>query len=664
MSLYTPKEIAAVFPMDAVENAKNPRKTGNTRPRAEGEPPWVDIFRKANLNPQGPIDLADGTRYEMLCIRDLAHSAPGHGTAMRATFWPDNRLRSIECWHHHCNGWKMPEFVQLFKTLGYENPDGSALPPMSASDEKRPTILIVPPENVVANAARRALASVPGVYVRRGSLTHVYRPHPGKDGTRIIPHGFTCIRNASAPWTRERLSEAAVWERSIKGKEEFERVRSLVPEWVGAMILEDPGQLLPELRAVSTVPVFLSDGTVHATPETLREGVLYVGRSDFPAVANHPTLQDAQAAARRLQELVVDFPWAKTPSPETHRAAWVASLLTVVARYAFDGPSPWVLVEANNPGSGKGLLSHLTCLIATGVGAPVMHCPRDEAELMKSILPVLVDGTRFQINDEVHNNFGGPGWNAMVTATTYKGRILGTSQTVEVPNDTVWFCTGNNVSLAPETTRRCLPIRLEPMDEHPEDRDGFEIQDLLGYAREHQSELLRDALTILRAFHVAGRPESGLKPWGSFEGWTRLIRDAVFWSIGVDCDCRRTLASVADMGQIVHAALIAELYAQFGNHPFTTGSVLEKALSRPNLLTALESACPSKEGKLKAVSVGKRFSSFRRRPVSVKATGKAASDKGVLMLLDQEARDDRQGGALWVIKMAGSVPLQVNGSDK
>ena len=37
------------------------------------------------------------------------------------------------------------------------------------------------------------------------------------------------------------------------------------------------------------------------------------------------------------------------------------------------------------------------------------------------------------------------------------------------------------------------------------------------------------ALSLLHHYHLAGRPDQGLKPWGSFEGWT-LIRNVIVWA--------------------------------------------------------------------------------------------------------------------------------------
>lgn len=636
---YTSGQLAAIFPPD-IKGMKAAKAAGSTKATPKAEPPILALLRALGMTVAPAKDLGDGTGFRTTCPWASSHTDAVNDESGFLACHRDGVPRHWGCRHSHCSERTLEDVHALARERGLE----------TSKNPERPTILVAPPENQVAEAGREALSRVPGVYARRGSLVHVHRHNAGTEGKRTIPHGFTGIRNASAPWTRERLSEAATWERAVKIKDEWTRVPALVPEWVPAMILEDPGHQLPELRAVTAVPVFLKDGSIHAEPGNLREGVLYIGSADFPPVADHPSLRDAQAAAGRLHALVADFPWAKAPSPQAHRGAWLASLLTVAGRFAFDGPSPWVLLEANNNGSGKGLCSQVTCIIGTGAGAPVLPCPSDEAELQKSILPVLVEGTRMQVLDEIHSGFGGRGWNAMCTATLYKCRILGTSQTVEVPNDTVWFCTGNNVSLAPETTRRCLPIRLEPMEEHPEDRDNFKIADLLGFAQEHQAELLRDALTILRAFHVAGRPASGLKPWGSFEGWTRLIRDAVFWCTSVDCDCRHELASVADTGRIIHEDLVRELKTAFGTGSFTAGTVIEKAVIRPDLRTALESACPSKDGKLHAVSIGKRFASFRRRPVGG-------------MILDQELTEDRNGSKLWCIRALDAVPLRTLDAD-
>jgi hypothetical protein len=70
---------------------------------------------------------------------------------------------------------------------------------------------------------------------------------------------------------------------------------------------------------------------------------------------------------------------------------------------------------------------------------------------------------------------------------------------------------------------------LEPDTERPEIRDDFAIPDIQQWVRDNRDSLLRDALTILRAYWVAGRPDMGLSVKGSFEAWSALIRNTLVW---------------------------------------------------------------------------------------------------------------------------------------
>ena len=51
-------------------------------------------------------------------------------------------------------------------------------------------------------------------------------------------------------------------------------------------------------------------------------------------------------------------------------------------------------------------------------------------------------------------------------------------------------------------------------------------------AKDNRGELVAAALTILRAYHVAGRP-SRLPQLQSFAGWSDMVRSAMVW-LGVD----------------------------------------------------------------------------------------------------------------------------------
>jgi hypothetical protein len=78
-------------------------------------------------------------------------------------------------------------------------------------------------------------------------------------------------------------------------------------------------------------------------------------------------------------------------------------------------------------------------------------------------------------------------------------------------------------------SRRVISTALYYPEPNPELRTEFKHADVKGHAREHHPEFVVNGLTILRAFHEAGRPDHGAATIGSFEQWGRLIRNAILW---------------------------------------------------------------------------------------------------------------------------------------
>jgi hypothetical protein len=131
--------------------------------------------------------------------------------------------------------------------------------------------------------------------------------------------------------------------------------------------------------------------------------------------------------------------------------------------------------------------------------------------------------------DNIAGPLGSPALDAALTSTEWADRILGKSERVRVPLLATWFATGNNLQLVGDTARRTLHVRLESPEERPEERQGFVHPDLLPWVARERPRLLAAALTVLRAYFVAGKPDQHLKPWGSFDGWTAVVRSALVW---------------------------------------------------------------------------------------------------------------------------------------
>ncbi|MFO0751397.1 MAG: hypothetical protein U1F43_37870 [Myxococcota bacterium] len=137
--------------------------------------------------------------------------------------------------------------------------------------------------------------------------------------------------------------------------------------------------------------------------------------------------------------------------------------------------------------------------------------------------------------DNVVTPFGGGTLDRALTAQdTVELRVLGKSEVPTLRWRALVIATGNNVEVKGDTTRRVVVSRLEPKIDSPEDRTDFRHPDLIGWLRGERSRLVAAALTLLRAWHLAGAPVGTCRTWGSFEAWARIIPPALVWAGGAD----------------------------------------------------------------------------------------------------------------------------------
>jgi hypothetical protein len=314
----------------------------------------------------------------------------------------------------------------------------------------------------------------------------------------------------------------------------------------------------PELKGWEQARKAEADLPRHFGPAVSRRNLgLLLGEpaAAFPPVDPGVAIDDADAAVQEMREVVCDFRF-ETPD---HEAAWLAGLLTPLARFAFDGPAPLFLIDANVRGAGKGLLAQTVGEVVLGREMPVSSYAHDPDEMRKKVTAIAIAGDRVVHPDNLEGNFGNDVLDRALTTTRWKDRVLGKSQEVDLPLLPVWFGTGNNVAVAADTARRVVHVRLDVLAERPEERCGFRHPDLARWVRRERPRLLARALTVLVAYCNAGRPAQGLTPFGSFEGWSALVREAVVWAGLPDpCRTRTRLAELADttadaLGQLVSA---------------------------------------------------------------------------------------------------------------
>ena len=316
---------------------------------------------------------------------------------------------------------------------------------------------------------------------------------------------------------RYAMADSILW---IRTQKSGVRVSTAPPRDVVENVLATPELPLPGLRGIMAAPFFTSAGDLAIESGYVVGARLYLSldkRVEIPPVSDNPTQRQIDDAVGVLQDIIVDFPFVE----DADRAHAIAMMIVPFAREMVNGPTPIHVLDAPAAGTGKTLLAEVAFVPACGrVG--LQKFGRDEEERRKLITSILRKGPAAAIFDNVSGNLDSAALSLLLTATEWEDRVLGASDQLRLANRTVWAATANNVSLSNELARRSVPIRLDARMERPFERSGFRHGNVIAYAELNRGRLIAAALTIIRAWIVAGRPKPA-RTLGSYESWAHVI---------------------------------------------------------------------------------------------------------------------------------------------
>ena len=471
--------------------------------------------------------------------------------------------------------------------------------------------------------AIEALAADPDIFCRGASLGIVVKE---QEVTAKLPGGVV-LENAKGtgrfmPLSRARLGcyltkNATFVHRKKDRKGKDISVEIDAPSWLIEAV--DTWGEWPGIRSILTItqcPYVRNDASIAEPGFDPAVGALYCPSGNVPCVSLHPNKQDAVDAARRLFAVLRQFPF----KDELDCSVWLAALLTAVQRPVIGGPVPGFAFTANRAGTGKGLLIDVLGIIAWGSNIPTRSYPMDPSECAKVKLSLALAGIgSVHFDNLAEGGFYGSGeLDSCLTSTVVSDRILGGSkESGPVPLRPVWLLSGNNVSAFKDAYRRWVPCRLKTALESPHERGDLAVSNLRQYVRDHRSELLADALTILLAHSLAGRPVNWTAPLGSFEEWDGIVRGAVWFATGNDCLVAQRDAHDEAPEKVERVALLSgwsELPdGQSGG--YTIKEAVELVTSQPIVFSALNDAFGSillRDGKtIDTVSIGRKFRGMR-----------------------------------------------------
>jgi hypothetical protein len=300
--------------------------------------------------------------------------------------------------------------------------------------------------------------------------------------------------------------------------------------------------------------------------------------------------------------------------------------------------------DAPVAGSGKSKLIDIASILATGheAGVTAQGETREEAE--KRLSSLLMRGDQIIALDNCETALEGVLINQTLTQAKVELRILGVSKIVTARCAALLTATGNNLIVKGDLTRRAVIGRLDPKTERSELRQYS--YDPIEDAKANRGELVAAALTILRAYHVAGRPDRPPR-LQSFEQWSDLVRGALIWLKAGDPTAtmdrlRKRDPNLASLTAVLHA-----WQAAFGTGPVTAREVVEAAEARatdrspkPDLRDALIDAGMQRGGKLDAKALGNWLASHADRVVTI-------GEELLAQPVRVEECGKRQGVALW-----------------
>ncbi|MFA6498006.1 MAG: hypothetical protein WC256_12955 [Desulfurivibrionaceae bacterium] len=280
-----------------------------------------------------------------------------------------------------------------------------------------------------------------------------------------------------------------------------------------------------ELVGIETAPTMRPDGSLLDRPGYDKvTGLLLLDdhSNNWPSIPSNPTPEEARVALLRLWEPFAYFPFVNS----IDRAVALAALLTAVVRRILP-TAPGFGVNAFQMGTGKTKLAQCIGILTSGRVPSVAPWAENTEEQRKTLMAAFLSGPGAILLDNIERALSSSELCAALTGETYEDRRLGFSERVKASTRVMVTVTGNNLCIAGDLSRRILPITLDHGVERPEIL-SFPF-DPVARVAERWLSLRADALTILRAFVVAGRPAKGVGRMGSFEDWDGLVRQCVVW---------------------------------------------------------------------------------------------------------------------------------------
>lgn len=475
-----------------------------------------------------------------------------------------------------------------------------------ANDEDKRGEVVVESGRIdeVVDAAERNMVNARVPFYVRGDMLTILADSESRRRNRL-GDCLPSLVQATAPMVLEAMERTSRF--VSRTREGHWRVQSC-PRNAPTVYLGRVGRYhFPEARGISLVPILRDDGRIVSEGHDIDSGMVVCAAGDWPQFTGQPTEADARASLQRVRDLIGGFPFVS----ESDLAVTVAAFMTAVLRPSLP-TAPGFAWSASVRGSGKSKLADVCAVLATGAPAAPLSWPAQAEEQEKRLGAALLAGDPVIAIDNVESNLRGDCLNILLTQQTMAIRVLGRSVQPRVAVCALLTMTGNNLLISGDLTRRVLVSHLDPACERPELR-LFDF-DPVARAIAQRRELVAALLHLARW----GQSVRGtLPPLGSFEEWSRRVRDPlVALGMADPCACLDLLHK-EDPERETAFEVMSEWQRAFGVEAVTVAAAIRTATETAGssrLRDALD-AVAGGPGGLNARRLGKYMMRHRDRHI-------------------------------------------------
>ena len=334
------------------------------------------------------------------------------------------------------------------------------------------------------------------------------------------------------------------------------------------------------LRGVISTPTLRCDGSILDTPGYDPQTKLFYDPCGvaYPPIPKEPTQAQIDAALATLKAPIAKFPFVpgdpEKPELSASRSVVLSAILTGIIRGSL-ATAPLHGFSSPVAGAGKSKLGNVVAITVMGRTVHPVAETKDTKEFEKRAATALIRGDQIIGFDNCAVPVGGGLLSQALSEPSITIRNFGKLKDIIVENTALIIANGVNLVFSGEVIRRCLKCSIDPLVEKPETLT-FEFEPL-SLVTKTRPQMVVAALTLLRAYHVAGRPSQKLTPLGSFDHWSDWPRATLVWLGEPDpCLTQQTIRD-ADPDVQKHAALLIAWHDFKGNEAASLSRVIEEA---------------------------------------------------------------------------------------